>query len=159
VKFSKLIKKINTNSYTELIIPIVDIKAQYNPSRFKLWKSLHSGPDKEVLNMLYSPHCRFLKQYKKFGMDIATVNSTSYYKLQKLYGRNDKWIKEKIYKFLDVFNSISSDGYNEEIIVLSSPLVKNKYNNSFEVFEGHHRLSCCYTLGYTEMKCKIIRRV
>lgn len=158
MSFSSLLKKVNTNEYIESIIPIEDIKAQYNPNRFSMLQSLHAGPEKEVLNIFYSPHYRFVEQYKKFGIDIATVNKTAYYRLQRLYGRNDKWIKEKIYKFLDLYNSICDEGYKEKIIVLDKPLVKNKYNSGLEIFEGHHRIACCCVLGDKNIACKTVRR-
>ena len=159
MNFSKLTKKINTKDYTETMININQIKAQYNPNRFSMWQSLHDGPEEEVLNIFYSPHYRLLKQYKEFGISIATVNKTTYYRLQRLYGRDDKWIKKKIYKFLDLFNNICDKGYNEKIIVLDKPLVKNKYNKGFELFEGHHRVACCCVLENKNLACKIIRRV
>ena len=156
MSFSSLLKKVNIDKYIESIISIDDIKAQYNPNRFSMWQSLHDGPEKEVLNVFYSPHYIFLKQHKEFGIHLARVNKTAYYRLQRLYGRNDKWIKEKIYKFLDLFNSMCDDGYKEKIIVLDNPLVKNKYNKGFEIFEGHHRIACCLVLGMEKIPCKII---
>jgi len=143
--FSKLTKKVNTNNYTELLIDIDKIKAQYNPDRFKFWQSLHKGPPKEVLNMLYSPHYRFL-----------SGNESAYYKLQQLYGRNDRWIGNKINEFSNTFNSIQNEGIRDSICILNKPLVKNKYNDSFEIFEGHHRIACCLVLGFKKINCKII---
>ena len=158
MSFSKLTKKINTKKYIETTIKLEDIKAQYNPNRFNFWQSLHEGPEKEVLNMFYSPHYRFLKQHKSFGIHLARVNKTSYYKLQELYGRNDKWIKEKICKFLDLYNNIFDNGFKEPIIVVDKPIISNKYNSGLEIFEGHHRVACCYVLGYKDIECKIVRR-
>ena len=143
--FSKLIKKVDTDNYTELIIDSSQIKAQYNPDRFKFWRSLHKGPREEVLNMLYSPHYRLLS-----GDDSA------YYKMQKLYGRNDKWIKNKINNFTNLLDNIRMNGYNDAIIVLNKPLVKNKYNNGFELFEGHHRLACGLILNIEKIQCRVI---
>lgn len=150
--FSKIIKNINLNSYMILTVNINQIKAQYNPDRFKFWKSLYEGPEEEVLNMLYSPHCRFLDQYIKQN----NLEVTSYYKLQKLYGRNHKWIKNKINKFINLFEDIKKNGCLKKIIILTHPLVKNIYNNSFEIYEGHHRYSCLVNLGTKEIKCKVI---
>jgi len=152
MNFSKLTKKINENNYTEKVININSIKTQYNPDRFKFWKSLHEGPEEEVLNMLYSPHYRFLNQY----IQQNNIETTSYYKLQKLYGRKDKWIRNKINKFIELFESIKKEGCREKIIVMSKPLVKNKYNNSFEIFEGHHRVACFLILNLTKIFCEVI---
>jgi hypothetical protein len=144
--FSQLIKGVNLNDYTEQVIDINKIKAQYNPDRFKFWKRLHIGPEKEVLNMVYSPHYRFLNNRK----------DKSYYQLLKLYGRNKQWIQNKISQFTNLFDSIHNEGYKDRIIILSKPLVKNKYNNSFEIFEGHHRVACCLICGLTNIPCKVV---
>lgn len=144
--FSKLTKKANLDNYTESLIDINEIKAQYNPDRFKFWKLLHEGPKEEVLNMIYSPHCRFLR-------DKEAV----YYKMHQLYGKNDRWIRNKIKKFINLFEEIKKDGgCRDNIIILKKPLVKNEYNNRFEIFEGHHRVACCLILGIKEISCKII---
>lgn len=143
--FSKLIKKIDLDNYIELSIEINQIKAQYNPDRFRFWKSLHKGPEKEVFNMVYSPHYRFLMGEKN-----------AYYKMHQLYGKNNKWIKEKVNKFKGMFDSIQNEGVYNNIYILRKPLVKNKYNNSFEIFEGHHRLACCLVLGMKKIICRIV---
>jgi len=147
MNFSKFIKKINTKNCYNSLVDLSKIKAQYNPERFHLWKSLHKGPEKQVLNMLYSPHYRFLKNR----------NNKSYYQLQKLYGRDDKWIKKKIKKFLGVFESIKSEGFKERIIIVENPLIKNDYNERYEIFEGHHRVACALFLNIKEVPCQVIR--
>lgn len=144
MRFTQLVKTVDTNNYCEELVTLDKIKAQYNPERFHLWKSLHGGPEKEVLNMIYSPHYRFLKDR----------NDKSYYKLQRLYGRNNKWVQNKVNKFISVFDSIKNDGYEEKIIILSKPLIKNIYNSGFEIFEGHHRVACCLILGMKEIICR-----
>lgn len=152
MKFSNLIKKVNVSVYNERVLDVDEIKAQYNPERFRFWKSLHNGPKKEVLNMLYSPHYRFLKEYQQ----QINIKNTSYYKLQKLYGRDHKWIKNKINKFIELFESIKNEGCREKIIILSKPLVINRYNNKYEIFEGHHRLSCFLILNKKQIFGKVI---
>lgn len=145
MNFSRLTKSVDTDAYIELVIEIDQMKAQYNPDRFKYWQSLHKGPKREEFNMLYSPHYRLLR-----GDDNA------YYKMQELYGRNHKWIDKKITGFIALYNSIRDEGYKESIIILSKPLVENKYNSGFEIFEGHHRVACCLVLGMKEITCKVI---
>ncbi len=148
MNFRRLVRTVDTsNFYLEMIDP-KKLKAQYNPERFHLWKSLHNGSEKEALNMIYSPHYRFLKNRK----------DKSYYQLQRFYGRKDKWIKNKIDKFLDVFESIKKDGFTENISAVEIPLVKNKYNKGYEIFEGHHRVACALVLGIEKIPCEIIRR-
>lgn len=154
--FSKLTKSINLSEYEELSITVDKIKAQYNPDRFRFWKSLHEGPEEEVLNMIYSPHYRLLKQYVDQGDAIQNLSKTPYYNLQKLYGRNDKWIRSKMLEFINLFANIRSEGYKNRIAVLRKPLVKNKYNSGFEIYEGHHRLACCLVLGMEEIPCIIL---
>ncbi|MFW9871679.1 MAG: ParB/RepB/Spo0J family partition protein [Candidatus Thorarchaeota archaeon] len=147
MKYRQLVKTVNTRNYYNKIINPVKAKAQYNPERFHLWVSLYLGPKGEEFNMLYSPHLRFLNDR----------NDDSYYKLQKLYGRNHKWIKAKTHKFLSVLNSIEQNGFTEEVEIVEKPLVKNKFNKGFEIFEGHHRIACALYLGIKEVPCRIIR--
>lgn len=152
--FSKLLKKIDINNHTISDIIITQIKAQYNPDRFKFWKSLHEGPEIEVLDMVYSPHYRFLKQY--VNQKGININKTAYYKLQSMYGRNDKWIHLKIDKFINLFNSVRKEGFKENVIVLSKPVVDNEYNSGFEIFEGHHRIACGLILNIGNITCNVI---
>jgi hypothetical protein len=145
--YRQLVRKVDTSNFYIDIIDISKVRAQYNPERFHLWKSLHKGPEIETLNMLYSPHYRFLKDQ----------NDKSYYKLQQMYGRNNKWIQEKIRKFLSVFESIKNRGIKENIMIVEMPLIKNKYNERYEIFEGHHRVACALVLDIKLIRCKIIR--
>jgi len=158
MKFSQQIKKVNTNKFQIIKINPKEIKAQYNPDKFKFWKSLHEGPKEEVLNMLYSPHYRFLNHYEEQNKKLKDFRTTSYYKLQKLYGRNDKWIKDKMCNFILLFESICDIGLRKDclITVLEKPLVKNKYNNNYELFEGHHRLACALFLRKELIKINLI---
>jgi len=148
MKFRQLVRTVDTSNYYEKMIDSKILKAQYNPERFHIWKSLHRDLEEESLNMIYSPHYRFLKY----------ENDKCYYELQRLYGRNDKWIQTKINKFLGVFESIKNEGFKESLMILEKPLVKNKYNNSFEIFEGHHRVACALVLKIKEIPCQLIRR-
>lgn len=148
MKFTQLVRTIDTNEYYEKMIDPKILKAQYNPERFQLWMSLHNGPKKRLLNMIYSPHYRFLKDN----------NDKSYHELQRLYGRKSRWIDNKVEKFLGVFSSIKNDGFKESIMILEKPLVSNKYNDGFEIFEGHHRVACCLILGIQEIPCQVIRK-
>lgn len=157
MKFSLLLKNIDVNNYKEINIDINQIKAQYNPDRFKFWKSLHKGPENEVLSMIYSPHYRLLKQYVEQNKNVKNIEKTDYYKLQKLYGRNHKWIVNKINSFINLYNNILNEGYKNKIIVLDKSLVENQYNNGYEIFEGHHRVACCLILNMKKIRCKFIK--
>ncbi len=148
MNFRNLVKTVDTSNYYESMIDPNKMKAQYNPERFHLWKSLHKGPDKEELNMIYSPHYRFLMNRK----------DKSYHQLQRLYGRNNKWIDNKVKKFLGVFKGIKNEGFTESIMVVEKALIVNKYNDGFEIFEGHHRVACALVLNIKEIPCQVIRR-
>jgi len=156
MKFSERIKCVSLTNYYKRKIKIDNIKAQYNPDRFKYWKSLHLGPPEEVLNMRYSPHYRYLSGW--YYSDRQPYDRhTSYYKLQKMYGRNDHWIVQKIIEFNRLLHSIDDNGFQGEITVLSKPLVENPYNSGFEIFEGHHRLTACLVCGMIKIPCKVVR--
>ncbi|MHA1233209.1 MAG: hypothetical protein ACTSPQ_21510 [Candidatus Helarchaeota archaeon] len=148
MNYRQLVKKVDTSNFYIDTVDISKIRAQYNPERFHLWKSLHKGPEIEALNMIFSPHYRFLKDQ----------SDKSYYKLQRMYGRNNKWIQEKIKKFLDVFESMKTEGLKKNVVIVEKPLIKNKYNQGFEIFEGHHRIACALVLKMELIQCEIIRR-
>jgi len=147
MNFRQLVRTVDTKKYYFQMIEPEKLKAQYNPERFHMWKSLHNGPKGEELNMLYSPHYRFLRGHEE-----------AYWKLQRMYGRNNKWIKTKIKKFVGVFENIKKEGFIENLFALEMPLVVNNYNEGFEIYEGHHRVSIALFLGLDVIPCEIIRR-
>ena len=147
MRFRQLVRTVNTYNYYECDIDPRKLKAQYNPERFHMWVSLHNGPKGKEFDMKYSPHYRFLRGHKE-----------AYWKLQRMYGRNDKWIRNKINKFMGVFESVSRQGFIENISALETPLVKNKYNRGYEIYEGHHRVAIALVLGLDTIPCDIIRR-
>ena len=114
MNYSKLLRTVKCDDYTESAIGIDKIKAQYNPKRFRFWRQLHEGPKKEVLNMIYSPHFRLLYGDRK-----------PYTKMQELYGRNEEWIKNKINEFIDLSYDILSNGFKRPIMIFKKPLVEN----------------------------------
>lgn len=140
MKYKDVLKKVDVSNTILEIVELDLIKAQYNPDRFSMWKSLHKGPDEEVLNMKYSPHYNLL-------LDISNWKDSSYYEMHRLYGRKHAWIEDKVTKFIELFYNITKEGYKENIIVLRRPLVANPYNNSYEIYEGHHRVACVIMLN------------
>lgn len=148
MNFRQFIRSIDLSDHYKLMINPILLKAQYNPERFHLWKSLHTGPEKEILNMLYSPHYKFLNDNK----------DDTYFNLQKKFGRNKHWIKGKINKFKATYQSVKNNGFTEHLVIMEHPLIKNKYNDSYEIFEGHHRVSCALHLKMSEIPCFVIRR-
>ena len=147
MNFRQLVRTVDTDKHYFAMIKTTDLKAQYNPERFHMWVSLHEGPPGKEFDMLYSPHYRFLKG-----------DEEAYWKLQRMYGRKHKWIKNKIKKFKQVHENILKEGFNENISALETPLVKNKYNSGLEIYEGHHRVSIALALGLDVIPCEVIRR-
>lgn len=148
MNYRKLVRTVNTKDYYLMQVDPKVLYAQYNPQRFHLWQSLHKGPPKEALNMLYSPHYRFL----------LDRSDKSYFQLQKYYGRKNIWINEKMKKFLSVYDSIKNEGFKENVSAVEKPIVSNKFNKGFEIFEGHHRVACALALNIDVIPCEIIRR-
>jgi len=140
------------------IIKVNLLSAQYNPKRFKYWSSLHDDFPQTVLKMEYSPHIRFLRFYQQHGKGIWNkIEESAYYKLQKLYGRDRAWIVKKAKKFIRLYVDIKHRGFEGYIEILKHPMHKNKYNESYEIYEGHHRTACCIALGITEVEYEIPR--
>jgi hypothetical protein len=147
MNFRQLVRTVDTDKYYFAMIATKRLKAQYNPERFHMWKSLHNGPPDKVLDMKYSPHYRFLRGHEE-----------AYWQLQRKFGRNNKWIKQKIKKFRGVYDNILKEGFHENISALETPLVENKYNQGLEIYEGHHRVSIALVLGLDVIPCEVIRR-
>jgi len=148
--FSSHIKNLKLSEKEVRVMPSNKLRAQYNSDRFHLYKSLHKGPDSEALRMQYSPHCRFLKLYEDKGKDIfSSVENTAYYKMHRKYGKCHEWTINKIKKFIALYNNIKAEGYKEDsrVTVFEKPLISNKFNDTYEIWEGHHRVACCIYLG------------
>lgn len=147
MNFSQYRKTLKFKTISIKYIPIEKIKCQYNPDLVHHWRkvcgdsfSIKSGPFWEYLS------------YRK---------TDKYKKLFKLYGRNDIWITNNILKFQGMYETIRKNGFdeNKELpVVLEKPVVSNCYNDSYEVYEGHRRLSICLYLGTKQRVrlCKVI---
>lgn len=147
MRFRQLVRTVDTMNCYDMELDPGLLKAQYNPERFHFWKSLHNGPPGEELNMIYSPHYRFLRGHEE-----------AYWQLQRYYGRGNKWIKNKIYKFISVSESMAREGFIGMMSALEKPLVSNPYNSSYEIYEGHHRVACALYHGFKKIPCEVIRR-
>lgn len=75
------------------------------------------------------------------------MRKTPYHKMQRLYGRKDKWIKGKMDSFIFLFEAVRREEPVDRLVVLNKPIVKNKFNSKYEIYEGHHRASCYLVLG------------
>ncbi|HAL45840.1 MAG: hypothetical protein A2Y12_04195 [Planctomycetes bacterium GWF2_42_9] len=134
-----------------------EIAAQYNPERFKAYQSVVKCDNGNVLDMNISPHCKLLKDYHK-GIDVwLNFNKSSYYRLQKRFGKSRKSAKEKAKKLIALFDDIKTNGFKGEITVIDKPIIPNPYNQSYEIYEGHHRTACCIVLGINKIDAIILK--
>lgn len=144
--------RIKTNIFLK------SIKCQYHPKNFKHWKYLHEGPEDKVLEIKYSPHVRFLNFYTP-NKNIKEIKNTHYYKMHRSYGKSHKWTLIKINKFIELCKKIKKEGYDGSAVIFKTPMFKNSYNDSFEIYEGHHRLAICYFLNYEKVFCNLFNGV
>jgi len=155
MKFSNYLKTIELVPIKIDKVEISNIYAQYNYDRFKYWKSLVDTKDNDnILNMKYSPHVNFLNNIDK----LSKSETSKYFVLQKLYGKNREWIFDKIDKFILLFDSIIYNGYDDTqpITILRQSIVPNNYNvGKYEIYEGHHRLACMLTIGESHILSQI----
>ena len=123
------------------------IYCQYNPDYEDIWIDVCGGY--KIVDGLY------YKQLTKW------ITHAKYYKLFRGYGRSDKWIERNFAKFFDLYMDIGNNGYDQKKdfpIVLNKPIIKNKYNDSYEIWEGHRRLSILKCLGIKQkvQLCEIV---
>jgi len=133
MKFWQYIRDLSLQQIDVKYIPINEIKCQYNPDRYRHWKYACS----ESLDIKNGPFWEYLN-YKK---------TDKYKKLFRGYGRDEVWITKNIKAFQELVEDISQNGVKELPMVLEKPIINNPYNDSFEIFEGHRRLSICLYLG------------
>ncbi len=158
--FSKDIRRLTIKSLGLRVIRLNAVKAQYNPYRFKYWEDLHEGPPEKVLDIVYSPHVRLLRDYEEKKDVLDTT--TAYYQMQQRYRKEHKWIIQKIRGFIKLYNALKKSpifGEDSHISVIQKPIRKNPYNEGFEVFEGHHRIACLCKIGIEEIPVIILKVV
>jgi hypothetical protein len=159
--FSKFLRE-NVKLVNIEILPVeIDkIHCQYNYDRFKLYREVvRKGCNyNEILNISESPHCDLLRNYidnKEKVFD--NIKKSMYYRMHKLYGKNHKWTINKIKTFFNLYEDIKKRGFIGEIVLINKPVVENKYNDGYEIYEGHHRTSCCYMLGLDTVNSQLVR--
>lgn len=106
------------------------IKCQYNPDKFRFWAEVCGTS----LSIPSSPFFNYL----------ASGDTTKYRKLFRLYGRSEVWITDNIKAFDVMFDSIVKNGFDENFnlpIILKKPAMENPYNNGYEIYEGHRRMT------------------
>lgn len=142
--------------FTATSIEWVDVrklKAQNNPKRVKEYSSLFSEDVEDVFNMKISPMFEFVQEYlihKKNGIKFDYA-STRYHEMQKAYGRSYNFIASKISKFINLIEEISKIG------ILKPPIIIPLDNGFYEIYDGHHRISCVMALGHERVVCRVIR--
>ena len=153
--FARYIKsKIEIKTISECYLETDGIFAQYNYDRFKKWKSLYKESERDVLNMRLSPHYEFLKVYEKTN-GIMDFSKYRYYKMHILYGKNRKWINNKIKNFISLYRHVKEGNCVDLPIILTSPISKNPYNSSYEIYEGHHRVAIYLFLGRDKIRVNL----
>ena len=157
--FSEYLKRgVDLVELEDREMPLEDLAVQYNPDRFEVYKSLHSGPPGSVLDMKFSPHCRLLREYQKRGDRIwSSIKQQDYYRMQRLFGKSGKSALAKAKRLIDLFEDIKGSGFNSRIIVSDKPAVANEYNSGYEIYTGHHRVACCIVLGFEAIPCQMVR--
>jgi len=125
--FADILKKTRLQLVEIKQIPVANIKCQYNPDRFKFWEKVCGSS----LNINTGP----------FWYYLETGNTCKYFEVFRGYGRSNKWIIRNIIDFNSLIKDVKKNGIRELPLVLKKPLVKNDYNDGYEIFEGHRRLS------------------
>ncbi len=136
------------------IIDIDKLYFQYIPNEFL--KDVYPGGEEDMLSLINSPHYRFLELYNEIGKKIwNNYKETDYIKLMKFWGRDDKYNRQKVAKFIKTYNSIRKRGLQKRIVVLNKPMYKKFFLDGYEIYHGHHRASICKFLEYKKVPCVI----
>jgi len=151
MNYSQLLKEIKFIEVGQSKISTNSISCQYNYDRFHLYKK-YCLDQSSPLNIKNAPHLDLLKKYDRNKI----IKNSLYHQMHYAYGKPKLWVKEKVKKFIELYKDINENGLKNPIQVLKNPIIKNEYNNNWEVYEGHHRLAIYYHLGIKEIPCIII---
>ena len=159
MKFSDLLK--SRQKYMTVIdkldIDLMTVSCQYNPDRVIEYRQAaflgYKHVERGFLSLRFSPHVWYALRYYQDRSSIKPYNPYSY--MQLLYGRNAQGIQEKVKRFNKLLDSVQKEGIKETPIVVISPFVDNVYNQSYEIYEGHHRLAAWLALGNSTCKVKL----
>ena len=133
-------------------VDIDKLKAQNNLKRAKEYSSLFSDGE-DVFDMKVSPMFEFAQEYlihKKNGIKF-NCRETRYYEMQKAYGRSHSFITSKISGFVILIEEICKIG------VLKPPTVIPLDDGFYEIYDGHHRVSCVMALLHQRIVCRVVR--
>ncbi len=129
---------------------------QYEPDNFI--KRFFPGPDKSMLEIVNTPHYRFIKLYQEIGGEIMNrLNETPYIRLMTAWGRDAKHNVWKAKRFIQTYNSIRKNGISKPIVILEEPLHQKTFEQGYEIYHGHHRSAVCAALGHKSIKSKVCR--
>jgi SAM-dependent methyltransferase len=135
------------------LISIGELRVQHNQSRYDLYRSLHTCSEENVLSMDQSPHIGFLDSMHNFydgdKISIDDVVKTRYYKMHILYGKTHEEAIVLCGNFLVLYEDIKKNGLK------CYPLVA-RHENSYEIFEGHHRVAICLFLEDLVIECGVM---
>lgn len=137
--FSKHIKKLKLIHIESKVINLGNVKCQYNPDKYKHWIKVCG----DSFTVQSSPFYHFLN----------AKNTQRYFDLFRLYGRSDVWVSNNILKFQGMYDDILANGFDSKKslpIVLENPIIKNKYNSGYEIYEGHRRITICQYLNINQ---------
>jgi len=114
-----------------------NIHCQYNPDLINKYLSVADS-----LKLSDSPHYKFLKGDEK-----------PYTEMYRGYGRTEQWIDKKITEFSLLIINIIDYGIKEIPEILIKPIISNRYNDSYEIWEGHHR---CAIMMFLNLPMKVM---
>ncbi len=130
-----------------------------------------------VASVVDSPHVDFLRLRMSAGRkkSIKRLYKTKYCQMYEYWdkclyglgGRTPKYILRKATSLLNVFDSISKNGFDKSsrIQVLKTPLWISRGHSGGEhlkapeIFHGHHRIACLYVLGIKEVNVDMCKDI
>lgn len=96
----------------------------------------------DSLKLIDSPHLKYLRGDEK-----------PYIEMYRGYGRSEQWIERKKIEYSLLVVNIIGYGIKEMPEILIKPIIPNKYNDSYEIWEGHHR---CAIMKYFNLPTKVL---
>ncbi len=158
MNFGKYTKTLSFKKIRNEDIKISNLSAQYNSSRFKKYRKVTSSSGNDFLKVGNMPHVEFLKLYQA-GASTQVLSGTPYYIMLKKYGHKSKWIRSKMNSFIKLFEQLKEGKLKSPITVVEKPIIKNKYNDGYEIYEGHHRTACYFVMGKKTIFSEIVRAI
>lgn len=154
-------KKEHVTFVRDIEIDIRKLNFQYIPSKYSEHLYFNGA---RPMSIDSSPHFRFLVDLR----DGKDVFDSDYCKWLRFCGKDEDVVKLKVKSFISLLKSIDKKGLIcskkfHSIAILKIPFVQSRYNlsmpfeNKWEIWHGHHRLTCCLFLGYKLIKCQLYK--